>query len=195
MKHTKLALIVSIFLVCLPPAHSQLITSIGQLGTLDFSIDDLSTTAPHTQTSQGIEFNSSFALGATLGGLFTSPPKDWSAYELSDFGLVMNLTGTNSNIPFTVEFYDSSFAIANTFSGSTAGLSPTQTFAPLTLSLAGFGNMSSIIGVQFTWDGQDAINVLWSDVAIVPEPTTANLLLASILAGAIIIKLKRHRKA
>jgi hypothetical protein len=135
-----------------------------------------------------VVFNGAYALGDTLGGSFTA--QDWSAY--TDFGIVMTLTGTNPDLPFSVQFYDSSFNVINTYSGFTS-VNPLSPFQPLTLAIPGTGVLSSVAGVQFTWDGGGTINATAEKVAVVPEPSTYALLFlgASALGGYAI----RRRRA
>jgi hypothetical protein len=175
--------------------NAQLITKIGQLNSENFAIEESVTTAPHTQDANGINFNSSFPLGATLGGLFTTAtPKDWSVYNTNDFGLVMNISGTNPNMSFTIEFYDSDLGIANTFTGASTLNTGSDIFMPLTLSTPGLGTMNDILGVQFTWDSPDSINATWKEIGVVPEPSTVKLLIMGSLGVGIVALLKRKRK-
>ena len=108
----------------------------------------------------GIQFSPSVALGDTLGGTFAQT-YDWSVYAGTDweFGVVMSLQGTNPNLPFTVEFFDSNFESSASYQGSIVGVLTSNTFLPLTLttSQAGF-NYSDMGGLQFTWDGFGSIN-------------------------------------
>lgn len=163
-------------------SQAQLIVPITQMGSDYLDVDPLATTATYSQSPTTLTFNSSYSLGATLGGFFLSSPKDWSAYSTSDFGLMMSIVGTNPNMPFTIEFYDSSLSIANTFTGSTTDVGSTVTFAPIALSILGTGNMNSIVGMQFTWDAPETINVTWSQIAVVPEPNVTSLLILSLLS-------------
>lgn len=183
--------------LCFLPVNikAQLITSIGQLNTANFSIEDSVTTAPHTQDADGINFNSSFTLGATLGGLFTTGvPKDWSLYNTNDFGLVMDVSGANPNMSFTIEFYDSNLGVANTFTGSSTANTGTDIFMPLTLSTPGLGTMNEILGIQFTWDSPDSITATWKEIGVVPEPSTITLLIIGSLGIGVAALLKKRRK-
>lgn len=137
------------------------------LGTDTFSIDPGATTADYSQTVDSLIFDGTFALGDTLGGTFAA--QNWTAYET--FGLRMSLTGTNSNLSFTVQFYDSTFAVINSYQGTTSGLS----LAPivmLSLSLPGTTNFSSVAGMQFTWDAPGAINTSITEVVGFAPPTS-----------------------
>ena len=162
------------------------------LGTATFTVDAGATTAAYSQTASGVVFNSTYALGDTLGGTFTT--QDWSNPSYTGFGVVMSLTGTDPNLPFSVAFYDASFGIINTYSGTTTGAA-TSTYLPLTLVLPGTGVLSSVAGIQFTWDGGGAINSTVEKIAAtaVPEPSTYALLALSGLAfGGYAVRFRRR---
>jgi hypothetical protein len=152
------------------------------LGSPTFTVDPGATTAAYTQTGSGLVFNGTYVLADTIGGTFTS--QDWSNPTYITFGVVMSLTGTNPDLPFSVQFYDSSFAVINTYSGTTSAnvLSP---FQPLTLAIPGTGVLSDVAGIQFTWDGGGTINTTAATISAVPEPSTYALLAlgASALGG------------
>jgi hypothetical protein len=151
------------------------------LGSPVFTVDPDATTAAYSQTGAGLIFNGAYALGDTLGGSFTA--QDWSLYTTPPytFGVVMSLTGTNPDLPFSVQLYDASFNVINTYSGTTTGAT-TSTFQPLSLAIAGTGILTSVAGVQFTWDGGGTVNATVQQVAAVPEPSTYALLALGGLA-------------
>ena len=153
------------------------------LGSATFTIDPGATTAAHTQSASGVIFNGTYALGDTLGGTFAT--QDWSNPSYTQFGIVMTLTGANPNLPFSVQFYDGSFNVINTYGGTTVPLvSGTPTYTPLSLNIAGTGILTSVAGIQFTWDGGGAVNTTVEGVAAVPEPSTYALLaLAGVALG------------
>jgi hypothetical protein len=188
-------LAISVLLLVVVPSKAQIITSLAGLGEVDFAVEESVTSAPYTQSATGINFNSSFTLGSTLGGLFlTDIPKDWSSYSLNDFGLIMRATGNTSTMPFTLELYDNELNIASIFQGSTAELTETDTFVPMVLSSTGSGSMDSIVGLQFTWDAPDSINAEWREIAVVPEPSVTNLLLLTS-SGLLLLLAIKHRKS
>jgi hypothetical protein len=190
-KKTFLAL--SLAVATIAPSLAQQIDLVS-LGSPTFTIDSGATTAAYSQTASGVVFNGAYALGDTLGGSFTT--QNWSTYTSPayDFGIVMTLTGTNPDLPFSVQFYDASFNVINTYSGFTTGAG-TSTFQPLTLAIAGTGILSSVAGVQFTWDGGGTINATVEKVAAtaVPEPSTYALLALGGLAFAGYAMRRRQR--
>ena len=176
-------------LLALSLAAASAATSFAQqidlvsLGSPIFTVDAGATTALYSQTGSGVIFNGSYALGDTLGGTFTS--QDWSTYTSPayDFGIVMTLTGINPDLPFSVQFYDDTFQVINTYSGTTTGAT-TSTFQPLSLAIPGTGILTSVAGIQFTWDGGGTINATVEKIAAtaVPEPSTYALLALGGLA-------------
>jgi len=167
---------------------AQSFTNLADLGSNTFAVEESATTIAYTQSTNSLSFNGSFPLGATLGGVWApSIPKNWSIYDLGDFGLILSVTGTNPSTPFTLELYDSSFQIVNTFIGSTFGATSSPSFSPLTLSLIGTGDMSDILGVQFTLNSPETINLNWESIGVVPEPNISWLLGLSAL-GLIVLR-------
>jgi len=167
-------------------AHGQLITNIAQMGNTDFTVDEDSTTLSYTQNASAIVINTGFPLGATIGGIWNpATPKDWSLYDLNNFGIIISVSGENPNTPFTIDFYDSSLAIANTFTGTTFGAGATPSFSALTFTTPGTGAMNDIYGMVLTFDAPDTINMSWEGVAVVPEPTTNALLISAAFLGAL----------
>lgn len=138
------------------------------LGTNSFTIDSGSTTAIYSQTSDSLVFDSSFALGDTLGGTFAE--QNWSSY--GTFGLGMSLIGTNSNLAFTVGFYDASLNVINYYQGSTASPGSEPFVAMLSLSLTGNADFSRVAGMQFTWDAPGAINATITEIIGFSQPTS-----------------------
>jgi hypothetical protein len=174
------------------PAFAQ--TNLAALGTDNFTVDGGSTTAGYSQTTTNLTLVSPFALGDTLGGVFTTA-YDWSAYSNTNnftFGLYMSAAGASPGIPFTVEFFNGALdTIVNIYSGDASGLSTSLTFVPMSLSVAGSGDFSSIGGMQFTWDGGGTGTVVVDSIAVsvVPEPTTwAMLAFGAALFGGLALR-------
>lgn len=181
MKQKLLSLLALPFVACV--AQAQWIDLVG-LGTDTFTIDPGSVTAVnYSQSASALIFNGAQADAATLGGTFAT--QDWSNPIYTGFGMVMSLSGANPNLSYSVQFYDAGFGVINTYTGSTVGLTSTPSFSPLTLAIGGTGILSSVAGVQFTWDTGGTINTTVQGVAAVPEPSTyAMLALAAIGVSA-----------
>jgi len=168
--------------------------SLAALGTDNFTVDGDVTTAAYSQTATTLTLVSPFTFGDTLGGTFAST-YDWSAYSNAStftFGLFMSAAGASPGIPFRVEFFNGALdAIVNTYSGDASGLSASPTFVPMSLSLAGSGDFSSIGGMQFTWEGGGTGTVVVDSIAVsvVPEPTTwAMLAFGAALFGGLALR-------
>jgi hypothetical protein len=135
----------------------------------------------------GIEFGPSVALGDTLGGTFAQA-YDWSVYAGTDweFGVVMSLQGTDPELPFTVEFFDSNFVSSFRYRGNTMGTLPSNTFLPLTLTLTGTPTIdySTVAGMQFTWDGEATISTYLTYAAARNINTTSVVNLTPLWSGS-----------
>jgi len=188
----KLPLVFLAFLsLCAASATAQ---SLAPLGSTNFTIDQAVTTLVFTQSTNTLTLASSISLGDTLGGVF-STIYDWSAYGDTNsfsFGLLMSAPAASPDLPFTIEFFNGALdAIVNAYQGAASGLSTSPTFVPVTLSLPGTGDLSSIGGMQFSWDGtgSGAVVLHSVDVAVVPEPSTwAMALLGAALFGGLALR-------
>lgn len=187
-KKTILSLVFAVAAISSSLAQVDLVS----LGSATFTVDGSATTAAYSQTGSGLVFNGTYALGDTLGGTFAA--QNWSNPTYTTFGVVMSLTGINPDLPFSVQFYDSSFAVVNTYSGTTTG-ALSSTFQPLTLAIPGTGVLSDVAGIQFTWDGGGAVNATAEKIAaqVIPEPSTYALLALGALAlGGYAVRRRRR---
>ena len=145
------------------------------LGSGQLLVEQDATTAAYSQTVDSLVFNNSYALGATLGGFFDAGAQDWSIF--STFGLRMTLTGTNPGMAFSLELYGTgpggTFPVINQYSGNTTGVGSEPVIVPLTLSLPGTGILSSVVGMQFTWDSGDQVNTSIFDIVVAAGSFTA----------------------
>lgn len=145
--------------------HIELVS----LSSATFTVSgEEATTANYAASASGVLFNGTYALGDTLGGTFAT--QDWSNPSYTGFGVVVSLTGTDPNLPFSVSFYDPSFNIINTYSGTTTGAT-TSTYLPLSLVLSGTGDLSRVAGIQFTWDGGGSIACTVEKIATLAAPS------------------------
>ena len=176
------------------PALAQTNT-LAALGTDSFTVDEGSTTAAYSQTATTLTLVSPFTLGDTLGGVFSST-YDWSAYSNTNnftFGLYMSTAGASPGIPFNVELFNAALdAIVATYSGDATGLGASSTFIPMSFQVGGgSGDLSSIGGMQFTWNGGGTGTVVVDSIAVsvVPEPTTwAMLAFGAALFGGLALR-------
>lgn len=169
-------------------------TSLAPLGSDNLTVDGGSTTIAYTQSTTNLTLANTITLGDTLGGVF-STAYNWSAYSDTNsfsFGLLMSAPGASPNAGFTIEFFNGALdAIVNAYQGAASGLSTTPTFVPVILSAPGTGDLSSIGGMQFTWDSPGSGTVVLDSVAVavVPEPTTwAMLLFGAALFGGLALR-------
>jgi len=158
------------------------------LGSNAFTIEPNVTTANYSQSATTLTFGPSYALGDTLGGIFTTV-YDWSDFSDSNvftFGMLMSAPGASPGITFTVALFNGALdAIVNEYQGVAFEIGTTATFMPMELSAAGTGDLSSIGGLQFTWNGIGSGTVVVEGVAVVPEPSTWALLVLGALLLAV----------
>lgn len=167
-------------------AHSSFSSSVDlvSLGSASFNI--LSSIGVNSQSATGVTFGSPIAFADLVGGGIAA--QNWSSYGNNDFGLLLSASSTAVNLTFSVEMYDPTFAnVLNTYGGAVISIGTTPTFVPMSLSLPGTGNLSSVGGIQIIWGGSGAggETVTVNSVAAVPEPSTYALLaLAGLAFGA-----------
>ena len=159
------------------------------LGTSGFKIDPPSTLLPsYSQTETTLTINGPLALGYTFGGLFINGPYNWSILSTSYFfPMMMSISGSIPNIPFSVQLFDSSFSSV-TYVGTTFGVMNSPT--PVALTLVGSGGsdltvLTDVVALQFTFDGGGAPASM-TFYEVVPEPSTYALLAMSC-GGALCI--------
>ncbi len=166
-------------------AYSQILTSFG---TNNFTPDPGST-APFTQSATSLTFNGTLALSDSVFGGFDTT-YDWSSY--STLGVEFSVSGTNPDLPASIDFFDSGFAVANTYTFTTVGVGAVPSVVSLVLDTPGTGNMNDIIGFALNWNGAGSINSTFTNFVAVPEPATWALLAGSLTT---IVILRRRRRA
>jgi hypothetical protein len=183
MKQTCTAAIMAALLLVTGQAQNVDLLS---LGSTTYTISAGSSFTP-TQSASDIVQN----LTVASGNNFYNEPAftpissfDWSGF--SNYGIKMTLLGGSPiALGFSVSFYDDTFALIDTYDGSTAPLLTLG--APVNvdfggISAPGSGNYSNVQYMQFTWGGDGAVNVSASTVYGVPEPSTYALLALGGLA-------------
>jgi hypothetical protein len=137
------------------------------------------------QTSSGFVYNGTVNFGDNVFGQLASA-QDWSSQVGPGivFTLFMSVSGTNPDIPFSLEFFDSAFASIDIWEGTTVGLTATPVYNNLSIVTPGSGNYSDVGSFVLTWNGGGAetLNSTVSNIAVVPEPSTYALLALSGLA-------------
>lgn len=173
MKTIKIA--AAFLILCACASSAQVLVSLGSSG---LTVDGGST-APYSQTTSALSFNSSIALGDTVYGAWNTT-YNWSSYLT--FGLEFSVSGTNPNLPITVMLYDTNANVINEYSLSTIGVGSTPTVVPMVLLNPGTGNLGAVAGFQLTWQGGGTINATFKNVVAVPEPETWALLAGGLVA-------------
>lgn len=165
------------------------------LGTNNFTV--LIDTASYSQNAANLTLNSPFGLGDLVGGQFASI-YNWSG--ITSFGLLMSAADGGPNAGFTIEFYDASLENRiNSYQGVASGLTSTPTAVPVTLSSLGTGDLSSVGGFQFTWDGSSpegysgSLDIAGIDGVVVPELSTWALLAFSAALAGLGHAWRRHK--
>jgi hypothetical protein len=203
MKIQKLKLVVLSTILMMVANVRAANVDIGSFVTGQFSLDAGSSYTP-TQSASGLTTNLTVAAGDIFYGSFAAPA-NWSSYGWTSLGagsgstttalgLFMTVTTQAAPTPFTVTFFDSSFAAIQTFTANTSVFS-TPTFVALApTSASGFngGLVSDVAYFAFSWDGAGAINTTLTSVqaTVIPEPSSASLL-ALGMAGLVALRARR----
>jgi len=153
---------VTLLLAVIIPAALHAAFELQNLGSGSFIVAPEATTASYAQTDNALRFNGSYGLGDTLGGVFSGDPQDWTSY--GSFGLRMAVTGDNLALPFTIEFYDASFSVINSYQANTIGLGVRPQVVHLELSRSGTTNFAQVAGLQFTWDNAGTVDTSLTEV-------------------------------
>lgn len=149
---------------------------IQNLGSNYFEIDPGAVTASYSQTWDALYLGGGFAFADTIGGIFVSfaTPISLDLRSFPSLGLKMQLTsGPSFSAPFTLQFFDPSFQILNSFSGTTSSVSTNTSVAWLSLEDTAISSLANVSGLQFTWDdaqsGSSSSTIIHALVGAEPE--------------------------
>jgi hypothetical protein len=152
------------------PVYGQQV--LAGFGTGSFVIESSASTGLYTQSAGGLFFGPTVNLGDTVGGRVASFAVDPPAESLS---LMMQRTGANPGLAFTVELVDASYSLIARYTGQTTAVSEAPTLVPLSISEISIPGQRGVAGVQFTWDGSGGVGMailsLVSSASPGPSPT------------------------
>ncbi len=160
------------------------LTTLAVLGTNNFKVEQtFGNIGPsdYSQTASTWTMNYTVVVGnneVASGYLAFPSGLDFSGF--SNLGIVMSLTGTNNNLPFTLSLFDVNGETANTYTGSTTGVGSTSSLNPLAFETAGTGNMNPIIGMTLAWDVDGSVNTTMASIVGIP---TSGLTISGNVSG------------
>jgi hypothetical protein len=184
-------------MTCAAPAQ---VVDLASFGSATFAIDPISSTVIPTQTASGLTFSPSINFGDSVGGEFAPPAFNWSAYNPSTPGVIWYakisiLSGSNPNLPFTLNLIDTVAGTSLNFDGFTTGAT-SNSYVTLSLNPTDPGTASVLSGVNFaqiTWNNGGTADISVQNVSAVPEPSTYVLLALSSLALGGYVARRRKR--
>ena len=179
---------------------------IASLALGSFTLDSTSTYSM-TSTSSGITGTAEITVdnNAAYGNWssFIAPAtSDWSSYE--GYNLLMSVSGTNPNLPFTIYLSSGGGALVGAFTGNTANAGSTLTSVSLTwdegdpnATITSLSQLTSVDGFGINWNGVgpstggSLTTITLAGIEAIPEPSTGSLIL---LGAAGVLALRRLRK-
>ncbi len=178
-------------------AHAQFVDLIS-LGTSGIGAADL-IGASLTQDATGVTVNGSVAQNDNFYNSSNFSPQNWSTSQ----GLWIKSSVTTAAIPalsFTMNLFDSSFAIIGSYQGNTATSTSADGFTYFgQLTAVGTPTLTGITGLQINFDtgtnsgaGTANPNMQMLAVSTIPEPSTYALM---ALGGLVFFFIARRRKA
>lgn len=175
--------------VCAPTLRAFTIQY--NLGSSGFTIDPGSTTVSYSQTETELILSGGFSPADSIAGFFVGGTYNFSGLSgLGSFPLKLSISGVNPDASFSVDLFDDTLNVINTYVGSTIGVSSTPSFVSAALAIPGTGDFASVTALQFTWNDSSSANMTFHQV--VPEPSTYALVLMTG-AGTILLWARRRK--
>ncbi len=131
-------------------------------------MDPSASSASYTQNSDALFFGPVVSLGDTVGGRIIPFVIDPSA--ANTLGIVMQRTGANPGLPFTLELFDANLGLIARYNGQTIGVDSLPVSVPVSISGTATPGERSVAGMQFTWDGGGGISVAVLSLVFDPLP-------------------------
>ena len=180
-------------------AQAQGYIDLADFGSGSYTVDAGSTTPGiYTQSSLGLTFSPSVALGDTLGGTRNSAPFDWSSYAdlANTIYLKVVFTGANPLSPMVLNIFNSDFSLNIQYEGTSIPIGEVigANYLPFALTPGTFSAavLANVGGAQITWGGSGSAGVRVEGVATVPEPSTYALLgLAGLALAGYAVRRRR----
>lgn len=152
---------------------------------------------PGSQGASGLAISGSVESGQDIFMEFAAS-QNWSSYDFAgsdSFSLFMVTPAPNPDLSFSLQLFDSSTGLIETWSGDT-GAAAVNGYVDLFSSSLGTGDYSDVLYAIFVWNNTPSasIDTTISTLAVVPEPSTYALLALSGLAfGSYVIRRRRRR--
>jgi hypothetical protein len=143
------------------------------LGSAAFAVETTASSGSYSQDANALLFGPSVGLGDTVGG--RTAPFLFDPNSAASVGLIMQRTGLNPGVPFTVELFDANLALVARYVGQTFAVADSPVLVPLSLSGPVTPGQRTVGGLQFTWD--NAANIGMAVISLVsssspgPSPT------------------------
>jgi len=185
--------IIATSLAILSAAQANIL--LKDLGSLETSVEPLTTTLAYTLNPSSTQFSSiTDSAGNQIAWLFNTP---FTLANINSENLFLNfsLSGTNPNSGFHVDLYDATFSNVYTFTGTTTSASSTTSDVALTYSSLTGNAFSSFAAAALVFDGSgsaiSSMTVSNLNYSAVPEPSTYALL--AIGAVGLFLSFRRRK--
>jgi hypothetical protein len=185
--------IIATSLAILSAAQANIL--LKDLGSLETSVEPLTTTLAYTLNPSSTQFSSiTDSAGNQIAWIFNNP---FTLANINSQNLFLNfsLSGTNPNSGFHVDLYDATFSNVYTFTGTTTSASSTTSDVALTYSSLTGNAFSSFAAAALVFDGSgsaiSSMTVSNLNYSAVPEPSTYALL--AIGAVGLFLSFRRRK--